>query len=62
MAETEFFKRETLTPHNVRPGKRTSLHTTGRNWKKGKGMEGHVTDHVIKEHKKKDRTWLPRDS
>jgi hypothetical protein len=21
-----------------------------------------VTDHVIKEHKKKERTWLPRDS
>jgi hypothetical protein len=53
----------TSGPHNCQPGKKTSLHTTGRNWKKGEGRRGgHVTDHVIKEHKKKDRTWLPRDS
>jgi hypothetical protein len=33
----------TSAPHNGRPGKRTSLHTTDRNRKKGKGREGGIT-------------------
>jgi hypothetical protein len=31
---------------------------TGKKRREG----GHVTDPIMKEHKKKDRTWLPRDS
>jgi hypothetical protein len=35
---------------------------TVRKWNKGEGKGGQVTDHVIKEHNREDRSWLLQDS
>jgi hypothetical protein len=57
MAETEFCEQETHPLHTTATQERGLVSTqpsgTG---KKGRESGGHVTDHVIKEHKKKDRT------
>jgi hypothetical protein len=63
MAETEFWYRGTQPLHSKAAQERGLVSTrqagTG---KKGRDGGGHVTGHVTKEHKKKDRTWLLRDS
>jgi hypothetical protein len=62
MAETEFCERGTHPLHTTATQERGVVSKrqegTGKKGREG----GHVTDLVLKEHKKKDRTWLPRDS
>jgi hypothetical protein len=51
MAETEFREQgKASSQHNGHPGKRTSLNTTVREWRKGRGEKGagHVTEDITK--------------
>jgi hypothetical protein len=63
MAETKFCQEGAhLLNTAFTREERASLYTSGNGIKwKGWGG-GHVTDHVIKEHNREDRSWLLQDS
>jgi hypothetical protein len=58
-----FASKEHIYSTQRSPGKREVVSTRqSGNGIKGKGKGGHVTDHVIKEHSREDRSWLVWDS
>jgi hypothetical protein len=54
--------KNTSTQHNGCPEKELVSTRQSGNGIERKGASGHVTDHVIREHKREDRSWLLRDS